>query len=68
MNSADARTFIEAEGLGDRVEKINADAPPLSEIQMDTLRSILNTTNGGPDKSAAVIADHSGGSRRVDRS
>jgi hypothetical protein len=45
MNAADARRFIAEHGLAERVQKIAADAPPLSDDQLVVLRGILLSGN-----------------------
>ena len=51
MNSADARRLAQDLELSDQVDKIVADAPPLSDTQLDTLRHIFrpNVKNADPD-------------------
>jgi hypothetical protein len=69
MNSAAARDLVRALGLTDRVAKVVADAPDLSQEQRESLRALLrplNVTNAGPDsrrspKPGDVTSDASAG-------
>jgi len=57
MSAARARAFIDEHALGERVEKIVTDAPPLSDLQRDTLGAIFqcpDATTAGPDKPTAA--------------
>jgi hypothetical protein len=45
MKSADARRFIDKHELGEHVAKFTADAPPVSDAQLESLHAIFQSPN-----------------------
>jgi hypothetical protein len=65
MNSVMARAVVAKVGAADAAAKVVADAPVLSDAQLEALRGLLlqNTTTAAPTKATVVNTDHEDSSR-----
>jgi hypothetical protein len=61
MGAASARSFVTDNELIERVQKVAADAPDLSDAQITALRNIiLRATTADPHRSADVLTQGGG--------